>query len=141
MSTPSPSFIHRVETLFLAVQDLDPADVEAFLHEAASRDPEAVTEVRAMLAPSDAELEDGVPRICIDDTAPETEEPGQSIDRYLLQERIGEGGFGTVWRAEQQEPVRRDVALKVIKRGMDTRQVVARFEAERQTLEIGRAHV
>ncbi|MFT7669722.1 MAG: serine/threonine protein kinase/tetratricopeptide (TPR) repeat protein [Planctomycetota bacterium] len=56
------------------------------------------------------------------------------IDHYVLVEEIGEGGMGTVWRARQEEPVQRDVALKVIKLGMDTRQVVARFEAERQAL-------
>ena len=54
--------------------------------------------------------------------------------RYKLLEVIGEGGMGTVWRAEQTEPVRRKVALKVIKPGMDSKQVLARFEAERQAL-------
>ena len=62
------------------------------------------------------------------------EEIGQVIDRYKLLERVGEGGFGTVWAAEQREPVKRRVALKTIKLGMDTKQVVARFEAERQAL-------
>ena len=56
------------------------------------------------------------------------------IGRYKLLERIGEGGFGVVFMAEQQHPVRRKVALKVIKPGLDTRQVIARFEAERQAL-------
>jgi WD40 repeat protein/serine/threonine protein kinase len=56
------------------------------------------------------------------------------IGRYKLLERIGEGGFGEVWMAEQKEPVKRRVALKIIKLGMDTKQVVARFEAERQAL-------
>ena len=56
------------------------------------------------------------------------------IGRYKLLEKIGEGGFGVVWMAEQEEPVRRRVALKIIKLGMDTRQVIARFEAERQAL-------
>jgi hypothetical protein len=60
------------------------------------------------------------------------EKPGEEIGRYKLLERIGEGGFGVVYVAEQLEPVKRRVALKVIKLGMDTRQVVARFEAERQ---------
>ncbi len=63
-----------------------------------------------------------------------TEGPGTIIGRYTLQEKIGEGGFGVVYLAEQFEPVRRDVAIKIIKLGMDTREVVARFEAERQTL-------
>ena len=61
---------------------------------------------------------------------PLTEGPGTVIDRYKLLELIGEGGFGDVYMAEQQEPVRRKVALKIIKLGMDTRQVIARFEAE-----------
>jgi non-specific serine/threonine protein kinase/serine/threonine-protein kinase len=65
---------------------------------------------------------------------PAAERIGAVVGRYKLLERIGEGGFGVVYMAEQQQPVRRKVALKVIKPGMDTRQVVARFEAERQAL-------
>jgi serine/threonine protein kinase/tetratricopeptide (TPR) repeat protein len=61
---------------------------------------------------------------------------GQRIGRYKILERVGEGGCGVVYVAEQTEPVRRRVALKVIKLGMDTKQVVARFEAERQALAI-----
>src|SRR5262245_59559154 len=63
-----------------------------------------------------------------------TEKPGDRIGRYRLLQEIGHGGCGVVYMAEQQEPVRRKVALKVIKLGMDTRQVLARFEAERQAL-------
>jgi serine/threonine protein kinase len=63
-----------------------------------------------------------------------TEKPGDMVGRYKLMEKIGEGGFGAVYVAEQREPVKRHVALKIIKPGMDTRQVVARFEAERQAL-------
>src|SRR5262249_35427910 len=59
---------------------------------------------------------------------------GEVIGPYKLLEQIGEGGFGVVYMAEQQQPVRRKVALKVVKPGMDTKQVVARFEAERQAL-------
>ncbi len=62
------------------------------------------------------------------------EELGTDIGRYRLLEKIGEGGFGSVYVAEQKEPVRRRVALKVLKLGMDTRRVIARFEAERQAL-------
>ncbi len=63
-----------------------------------------------------------------------TEKAGDRISRYKLLQQIGEGGFGVVYMAQQEEPVRRRVALKIIKLGMDTRQVVARFEAERQAL-------
>src|SRR5215510_12367543 len=63
-----------------------------------------------------------------------SEKPGSRIGRYKLLEQIGEGGCGIVYVAEQEEPVRRRVALKVIKSGMDTKQVIARFDAERQAL-------
>ncbi len=63
-----------------------------------------------------------------------TERPGDFIGRYKLLEKIGEGGFGAVWRAEQSEPIRREVALKVIKAGMDSAVIIARFGAERQAL-------
>ncbi len=62
------------------------------------------------------------------------EATGTLIGPYKLLQRIGEGGFGVVYMAEQTQPVRRIVALKIIKLGMDTRQVIARFEAERQAL-------
>ncbi|HEY2951082.1 MAG TPA: serine/threonine-protein kinase [Verrucomicrobiae bacterium] len=65
---------------------------------------------------------------------PPDEAVGQTLGRYKLLEKVGEGGCGVVYVAEQTEPVRRRVALKVIKLGMDTKQVVARFEAERQAL-------
>lgn len=68
------------------------------------------------------------------DAPPITEQPGTVIGRYKLMEQIGEGGMGIVYVAEQEEPVRRKVALKIIKPGMDTKQVIARFEAERQAL-------
>jgi len=67
-------------------------------------------------------------------TSPPSEKPGDRIGRYKLLEQIGEGGCGVVYMAEQLEPMRRRVALKVIKLGMDTKQVIARFEAERQAL-------
>jgi serine/threonine protein kinase/WD40 repeat protein len=73
-----------------------------------------------------------VPGATLDE--PIREGPGTIIGPYKLMEQIGEGGMGLVFVAEQQQPIRRKVALKVIKPGMDTRQVVARFEAERQAL-------
>ena len=65
---------------------------------------------------------------------PSNEQPGDKLGRYKLLQQIGEGGCGVVYMAEQEEPVRRRVALKVIKLGMDTKSVIARFEAERQAL-------
>jgi serine/threonine protein kinase len=65
---------------------------------------------------------------------PGLEQPGDMIGRYKLIDQLGEGGFGSVWRAEQFEPIHREVALKVIKAGMDSREIIARFAAERQAL-------
>lgn len=85
-------------------------------------------------------LEAGLPRSAPTPASPPTAEnrweeaPGYEIDSYRLVERLGEGGMGVVWKAEQLAPIRRMVALKVIKPGMDSRQVLARFEAERQAL-------
>src|SRR5262245_10201875 len=79
------------------------------------------------------EIPAGVPTVTVD-PSPVTEGPGTVIGPYKLLEQIGEGGMGVVSMAEQQKPVRRKVALKIIKPGMDTKQVIARFEAERQAL-------
>src|SRR5262245_8397811 len=58
----------------------------------------------------------------------------KQIGRYFIEQLVGEGGMGSVYRAEQREPIRRTVAIKIIKLGMDTREVIARFESERQAL-------
>jgi len=63
------------------------------------------------------------------------EMPGEVIGNYRLVEELGEGGFGVVWVADQERPVRRRVALKIIKPGVDSRDVIARFEQERQALD------
>ena len=73
------------------------------------------------------------PEVTLDES-PLTEVPGSAIGRYKLLEKIGEGGMATVYMAEQKQPIRRRVALKIIKLGMDTKSVIARFEAERQAL-------
>ncbi|MCX6930139.1 MAG: protein kinase, partial [Verrucomicrobia bacterium] len=75
-----------------------------------------------------------LPGLTVHISIPLTEKPGDKIGHYKLLEQIGEGGCGVVYMAEQTEPIRRRVAFKVIKLGMDTKQVIARFEAERQAL-------
>jgi hypothetical protein len=81
-----------------------------------------------LTGPTAAPRSPGNPDVTLDDAV------GRTFDRYKLLERIGEGGCGVVYAAEQIEPVRRRVALKVIKPGMDSRSILARFEAERQAL-------
>jgi serine/threonine protein kinase len=85
-----------------------------------------------LVQPADGELFQMAPATLA--SAPVEEAPPRRIGRYKLLEKLGEGGFGEVWMAEQREPVKRRVALKIIKLGMDSRQIVARFEAERQAL-------
>ena len=74
------------------------------------------------------------PEIAVEMARLKPEEAGERVGPYKLLQQIGEGGFGAVWMAEQEKPVRRRVALKIIKMGMDTKEVVARFEQERQAL-------
>ena len=107
----------RVEELLQASEEAG-----AFLQEPAAEGPRPETVVPPNPGPT----------ICI--TLAPAEKAGARIGRYKLLQQIGEGGCGVVYMAEQEEPVRRRVALKVIKLGMDTKQVIARFEAERQAL-------
>ncbi len=95
------------------------------------------SEVEALLAAhekADEFLESAAGQMSTPPFGKVTECPGATIDKYKLLQQIGEGGFGVVFMAQQVEPVRRKVALKVIKPGMDTKEVIARFEAERQAL-------
>ncbi len=128
------------KSLFAAARELrDAAQRRAFLDEACGHDAQMRRRIEGLLAAQgEAEqfFEEGA--AALEPPAPAriliTERPGTVIGRYKLLERIGEGGMGVVYMAEQEEPVRRRVALKVIRLGMDTRTVVARFEAERQAL-------
>jgi tetratricopeptide (TPR) repeat protein/serine/threonine protein kinase len=110
---------------------------DAYLQEACAGDPQLVGRLRELLAAHDGSqgpLDRRPPAPdATADPAP-LEGPGTTLGAYKLLEQIGEGGFGAVYLAEQTQPVRRKVALKMLKPGMDTRQVVARFEAERQAL-------
>jgi serine/threonine protein kinase/tetratricopeptide (TPR) repeat protein len=115
-----------------------PEEQAAYLEQACAGDPALRASVEALLRANVGAsrfLDRPAPApAAIADEAPIIERQGTVIGPYRLMEQIGEGGMGLVFVAEQQHPVRRKVALKVIKPGMDTRQVVARFEAERQAL-------
>ena len=124
----------RDEDVFAEVRAVPPAGRGAFLDQACAGDPALRSRIEELLA-GYAELEHALPTAMVarEPARPE-EKPSDRIGRYKLLEKIGEGGCGVVWMAEQEEPVRRRVALKVIKLGMDTKAVIARFEAERQAL-------
>ena len=145
---PSPS---TVEAIFHAALALPPADRPAYLAGACAHDPQIRRRVEALLLAHDApqaflpEQPSSTSGAGLTELAaaasqghaeppPNLEQPGERIGPYKLLEKIGEGGCGVVYMAEQKEPIKRRVALKIIKLGMDTRQVVARFEAERQAL-------
>jgi serine/threonine protein kinase len=120
------------KALFLeAVEKHDPDQWPAFLDRACAGQPDLRRRVEGLL---EAHREVGTGPVATVDEQPPSERPGTVIGPYKLMEQIGEGGMGLVFVAEQQHPIRRKVALKIIKPGMDTRAVVARFEAERQAL-------
>jgi serine/threonine protein kinase/tetratricopeptide (TPR) repeat protein len=114
-----------------------PEERAAYLEQACGGNPALRASVEALLRANvgaSGFLGNPVSPPCATLDEPSGERPGTAIGPYKLLEQIGEGGFGVVFMAEQTQPVRRKVALKVLKPGMDTRQVVARFEAERQAL-------
>src|SRR5437868_4732303 len=134
-----PDQADRIESVFAAaLQQPSPQERAAFLTQECADNPVLRDRVEALLKAHDrvgSFLKDPSARPQpTEDYEPITERPGTVIGPYRLMEAIGEGGFGLVFVAEQQQPVRRKVALKIIKPGMDTRDVVARFEAERQAL-------
>ncbi len=131
----------REEALFAAALERPAAERPAFLDGACLDDQSLRQRVEALLASHDATnnllhtAASPAPTLRIEfPDDPPDDAVGQTLGRYKLLEKVGEGGCGVVYVAEQTEPVRRRVALKVIKLGMDTKQVVARFEAERQAL-------
>jgi serine/threonine protein kinase len=127
-----------VKSIFGKAMELrTPDEQAAYLDQACCGDPRVRAEVESLLKAAQhagAFFEALGPSYDVTVNEPVTERPGTAIGPYKLLEQIGEGGFGVVFMAEQQEPVRRKVALKILKPGMDTRQVIARFEAERQAL-------
>jgi serine/threonine protein kinase len=140
---------NQIKSIFLAAAEkATPAERAAFLDETCAGDgglrrrveellrahdrPDSFLEKPPAAAGGTGDYRPG--NLSAAEPCPLGESPGTRIGPYKLLEPIGEGGMGTVWMAEQQQPVRRLVALKVIKAGLDSAQVVARFEAERQTL-------
>jgi serine/threonine protein kinase/WD40 repeat protein len=136
----------RVRDVFVAAVDLPPDQWQAFLKQTCAGDEDLRRQVSRLLEAHQQPgsfLDQPVAHVqatgVLDPTGngaatAAQERPGTRIGPYELLERIGEGGMGEVWMAEQREPIQRQVALKIIKAGMGTRSVVARFEAERQAL-------
>src|SRR5262245_16388289 len=128
----------KLREIFLAALEQAPEQRDAYLDQICAGDDELRRNVAVMLkaqAAGEGPLDRGaLPKEHTGAYEHVPEVPGTVIGPYQLIEQIGEGGFGVVYLAEQTEPVRRSVALKILKPGMDTRQVVARFEAERQAL-------
>src|SRR3989475_8735883 len=127
------------ETIFAAALALPPEERAACLDHACGADAALRQRVEILLNAhaTGAFLEEPAAPVTahtLQVSPPISERPGDTIGRYKLLQQIGEGGCGVVYMAEQTEPVQRRVALKIIKLGMDTRQVIARFEAERQAL-------
>jgi serine/threonine protein kinase/Tfp pilus assembly protein PilF len=135
----------RAKSLFLTAADLPVEERGAFLDEACAGEAELRRRVEQLLAahdrpdslseasPDGGPTQDSHPDVGRAPAGP-TEGPGTMIGPYKLLQQLGEGGMGAVYLAEQSQPVRRLVALKIIKPGMDSAQVIARFEAERQAL-------
>jgi serine/threonine protein kinase/Tfp pilus assembly protein PilF len=124
--------VDRAREIFKEAIDLSGAERDAFVETASAGDESLRDRVDRLLQAFDSDASK------LDETnltaVPSGTRIGGRIGRFRILEMIGEGGFGEVWLAEQTEPVRRRVAVKIIKRGMDSAQVVARFEAERQAL-------
>ncbi len=129
----------RERDVFIEALGVQPADRPAVLEQACQGDAALRAQVERLLAEHDRQESFILdkPPADIDATIDHpqlSERPGTSVGPYKLLQQIGEGGMGVVFMAEQIEPLRRTVAVKIIKPGMDTRQVIARFEAERQAL-------
>src|SRR3954470_2494980 len=129
----------KTESLFAAALGLEAPEERAnYLDQACGTDQQLRAQVEELLAAYPKverflESPARAPVATVDESA-RSARPGTVIGPYKLLQQIGEGGMGTVFMAEQTRPVQRKVALKLIKPGMDSRQVVARFEAKRQAL-------
>jgi serine/threonine protein kinase len=128
---------NQARAIFLeAIEQYAPEDRDDFLDQACAGNPQLRARVESLLHSHQllGTFHDQASPTTLTIDQPPVEQPGRVIGPYKLLDQIGEGGMGVVFMAEQTAPVRRKVALKIIKPGMDTRQVIARFEAERQAL-------
>jgi serine/threonine protein kinase/WD40 repeat protein len=133
----SPEWKEHLEATFNAALEQPATERADFLADACGSDTAFHERVRRLLAAHEKAglfLEAVGPEVESELARLLPEEAGNRIGSYRLIEQIGEGGFGVVWMAEQERPVKRLVALKIIKLGMDTREVIARFKQERQAL-------
>jgi serine/threonine protein kinase/Tol biopolymer transport system component len=128
--------LDKIRQIFCeAVEKPTEQERKAYLDKACRDNPSLRAEIDALLKAHYGEDDLlGGPILGSPADSPIAESPGTTIDKYKLLEKIGEGGMAVVYMAEQERPIRRKVALKIIKLGMDTRQVIARFEVERQAL-------
>ena len=124
----------QAEELFQTAVDLPAGERGVYLQERCGSDGALRVEVDRLLGAHDAEMGDFLKSPAVGEPAEPGERPGDRIGPYKLLGHLGQGAFGDVYVAQQIEPLRRIVALKIVKLGMDTKQVVARFEAERQAL-------
>jgi serine/threonine protein kinase/Tfp pilus assembly protein PilF len=127
----------NLEEIYSAALRLDAAERATFMRQACGEDDALRVEIESLLAQQER-LGSFLKRPAIEVLAGTESIPGETaetvIGRYRLLQKVGEGGMGEVWLAEQREPVRRRVAIKLVKAGMNTREVMARFESERQAL-------
>src|SRR3954470_4050083 len=128
----------RMKQIFADALEKPLAERDPFIHSACAGDVELLAKINELLSVHEraATLRLGAAPPHSRVELPSSERIGDTIGAYKLVQLLGEGGFGTVYLAEQEKPVRRNVALKIIKIGMDTRQVIARFEQERQALAV-----
>ncbi len=131
-------FEEKKEEIFAAAIEIeDRSERDSYIAQACGENRELLESIQKLLYYHDENSFLDVPAleaVTGEEISTLTEHSGMVIGRYKLLERIGEGGMAVVYMAEQERPIRRKVALKIIKLGMDTRQVIARFEAERQAL-------